>query len=585
MARSALAPAPAPVSTGQDAFAEAFGAFLIGEGILDEAEIGRARRAASLSGERFDAVLLKLGMVSEPALAAALARHLGLPLFVPGEAPLGRILPDALPYRFLAENRILPVALTDEALTIAVVDPLDTVPRDSVRFVVDRDVTTAVITLAAFEKALAALDTGDEPPGQAPPARPVEAEPSETDLQRLRDSASEAPVIRLVDQIIADGVGAHASDIYIEPSAHALRVRYRIDGVLRHASEVPSRLRAAVISRMKILSRLDIAERRLPQDGRIKLAVRGQDIDFRIATIPTIDGEAVTMRVLDRSHITLDFASLGFDAEQVAAMGHLMDLPNGIILITGPTGSGKTTTLYTMLKHVNRPTAKIFTVEDPIEYQLPGISQVQVQEAIGLDFPAVLRSILRHHPDMIMVGEIRDEDTARIAVQASLTGHLVFSTLHTNSAAETVTRLIDMGIERFLLGSTLRGIVAQRLVRRLCRSCAAPHEAAGPMADHILRAEPWLEALGPPDLRRPVGCEKCQGSGYSGQVSIAELLCVDPPIRDAILRAASGSEIEALARRNGARSLYGDGAARAWRGMTSIEEVLRVTNTLQGIAP
>ncbi len=323
-------------------------------------------------------------------------------------------------------------------------------------------------------------------------------------------------MIRLVDQIIADAVDAHASDIYIEPSAHALRVRYRIDGVLRHASEVPSRLRAAVISRVKILSRLDIAERRLPQDGRIKLAVRGHDIDFRIATIPTIDGEAVTMRVLDRSHITLDFPSLGFDDDQVAAMRHLMDLPNGIILITGPTGSGKTTTLYTMLKHVNRQTAKIFTVEDPIEYQLPGISQVQVQEAIGLDFPAVLRSILRHHPDMIMIGEIRDEDTARIAVQASLTGHLVFSTLHTNSAAETVTRLIDMGIERFLLGSTLRGIVAQRLVRRLCPACSAPHEAAGPSAEHILRAEPWLEALGAPDLRRPIGCEKCQGSGYRG---------------------------------------------------------------------
>jgi general secretion pathway protein E len=576
-------PVPAPV--GDDAFAETFGAFLIDEGLLERVEVSRARRASNLSGERFDAVLLKLGMMSEPALAAALAGHLGLPLFTPGEGPLGRILPEALPLRFLADNRILPIALTDEVLTIAVVDPLDTVPLDSVRFVVDRDVRFVVMTLAEFEKALASLDAGEDDGVGRETARPVEAEPSETDLQRLRDSASEAPVIRLVDQIIADAVDAHASDIYIEPSAHALRVRYRIDGVLRHASEVPSRLRAAVISRVKILSRLDIAERRLPQDGRIKLAVRGHDIDFRIATIPTIDGEAVTMRVLDRSHITLDFPSLGFDDDQVAAMRHLMDLPNGIILITGPTGSGKTTTLYTMLKHVNRQTAKIFTVEDPIEYQLPGISQVQVQEAIGLDFPAVLRSILRHHPDMIMIGEIRDEDTARIAVQASLTGHLVFSTLHTNSAAETVTRLIDMGIERFLLGSTLRGIVAQRLVRRLCPACSAPHEAAGPSAEHILRAEPWLEALGAPDLRRPIGCEKCQGSGYRGQISIAEMLCVDTPIRDAILRASSGTEIEALARRNGARSLYGDGAARAWRGTTSIEEVLRVTNTLQGAGP
>lgn len=577
--------APVYPTLGHDAFAEAFGAFLAEEGQLDRAEVSRARRAANLSGERFDAVLLKLGMMSEPMLAAALARHLGLPLFVPGEAPLGRILPDALPFRFLADNRVLPIALTDQALTVAVVDPLDTVPLEAVRFVVDRDVRFVVMTLAEFEKALALLDTNEERADGAPAARPADAEPSETDLQRLRDSASEAPVIRLVDQIIADAVDAHASDIYIEPSAHALRVRYRVDGVLRHAPEVPSRMRAAVISRVKILSRLDIAERRLPQDGRVKIAVRGQDIDFRIATIPTIDGEAVTMRVLDRSHITLDFASLGFDGEQVGAMLNLMDLPNGIILITGPTGSGKTTTLYTMLKQVNRPTAKIFTVEDPIEYQLPGISQVQVQEAIGLDFPAVLRSILRHHPDMIMIGEIRDEDTARIAVQASLTGHLVFSTLHTNSAAETVTRLIDMGIERFLLGSTLRGIVSQRLVRRLCPTCSEPHEAAPSMAAHMMRAEPWLDAFGPPNLRRPVGCEKCQGSGYRGQVSIAELLCVDGRIRDAILRASSGPEIEALARGNGARSLYGDGAARAWRGMTSIEEVLRVTNTLQGGTP
>ena len=579
MARSTQAiPSVAPAT-----FAQRFGAFLAEAGLLDEGSIARAGRAASLSGDRFDTVLTKLGMLSEPALAAGLARYLDMPLHVPSETPLTRILPEALPYRFLAENRILPVRLTGESLTIAVVDPLDTVPLESLRMVVDRAVTFEIMTLAEFEKAMAFLKREEQEEGTATIApRPAEAEPSENDLQRLRDSASEAPVIRIVEQIIADAVDAHASDIYIEPMPHALRVRYRVDGVLRQADDVPALLRAAIISRVKILARLDIAERRLPQDGRIKLAVRGQDIDFRIATIPTIDGEAVTMRVLDRSHVSLDFVSLGFDPEQVEAMRHLMRQPNGIILVTGPTGSGKTTTLYTMLKQVNRPTAKIFTVEDPIEYQLSGISQVQVQEAIGLGFPAVLRSILRHHPDMIMVGEIRDEDTARIAVQASLTGHLVFSTLHTNGAAESVTRLIDMGIERFLLGSTLRGIVAQRLVRRLCTQCSQPSEDAALLADHLVRADPGLEALGRPDLRRPAGCGGCRGSGYLGQVSIAEMLTVDASIRDAILRGCSGSEIEELARRNGARSLYADGISRAWRGLTTIEEVLRVTNTLQG---
>ena len=573
--------ATVPSNSASDAFALRFSAFLTEAGLLDESSAARALRAASLSGDRFDTVLTKLGILSESALVSGLARYLDMPVHVPGEMPVSRLLPDLLPFHFLAENRVLPVRLSADCLTIAVVDPLDTVPLESVRLVVDRDVSFEIITLAEFERALAALQAKGEGAGALPLLRSTDAEPSENDLQRLRDSASEAPVIRLVEQIIADAVDAHASDIYIEPTAQALRVRYRVDGVLRQADEVPARLRAAIISRVKILARLDIAERRLPQDGRIKLAVRGQDIDFRVATIPTIDGEAVTMRVLDRSHVTLDFPSLGFDPEQVAVMHQLMRQPNGIILVTGPTGSGKTTTLYTMLKHVNRPTAKIFTVEDPIEYQLSGISQLQVQEAIGLDFPAVLRSILRHHPDMIMIGEIRDEDTARIAVQASLTGHLVFSTLHTNSAAESVTRLIDMGIERFLLGSTLRGIVAQRLVRRLCTACSQPHEDASRLADHFLGADARLAALGQPNFRRPVGCESCRGSGYQGQMSIAEMLAVDPYIRDAILQQCSGSQIEDMTRQRGWRSLYDDGVTRAWYGVTTIEEVLRVTNTLQ----
>ena len=565
--------------------AENFGPFLLSQHLLDASSIARAERAAATAGDRFDLVLAKLGIMSETDLAACLARYLGLPLYTPGDEPLQPLLTDRLPPAFVIQNRVLPVRLEADTLTLAVVDPFDQMPLDSIRFVVDHAIRHAIITQADFERAAAAL-YGDQGSTEARkmPAHGSE-DTSEHDLQRLRDSASEAPVIRLVNQIISAAVDARASDIYIEPTGNALAVRYRIDGMLRVMEEVPPRLRAAVISRIKILAKLDIAERRLPQDGRIKLAIRGNDIDFRIATIPTIDGETVTMRVLDRSRVKLDFPSLGFEPAQIAALHRMMEQPNGIILVTGPTGSGKTTTLYTMLKHINHPTVKIFTVEDPIEYQLAGISQVQVQQSINLDFPACLRAILRHHPNTIMIGEIRDTDTARIAVQASLTGHLVFSTLHTNSAAETVTRLIDMGIEHFLLGSTLRGIMAQRLVRRLCVSCAQPHEVAQELADHLTKQVPALRALGPPNLLKPCGCEKCGFSGFRGQLSIAELMTIDERVRRAILQRLPAIEIESMARANGGGSMYEDGVAKAWQGLTTVEEILRLTTVLEAAPP
>jgi general secretion pathway protein E len=555
-----------------------FGAFLLDANLLDAPSVERARRAAEATGDRFDQVLTKLGLMSDANLATGLARYLNLPLVAPGSLPSEPILADRLPPAFVRENRILPVRLGAEGLTLAVVDPFDRVPLASVRFVVDEAIHYEIITPAEFERAVESLYGGDASSGADP--APAADDASEFDLQRLRDSASEAPVIRLVNQIIAEAVDARTSDIYIEPSAASLIVRFRVDGLLRVAQEVPSHLRAAVISRIKIMAHLDIAERRLPQDGRIKLAFRGHDIDFRVATIPTMDGETVTLRVLDRSRVKLDFPELGFDPDQIESFERLMAQPNGIILVTGPTGSGKTTTLYTMLKHVNRPTVKIFTVEDPIEYQLAGISQVQVQPNIDLDFPACLRAILRHHPNMIMIGEIRDTDTARIAVQSSLTGHLVFSTLHTNSAAESVTRLLDMGIEHFMLGSTLRGIMAQRLVRRLCPHCASPHEAAGAAAEHFAQRIPWLKEQGAPRLLRPVGCEKCQGSGFQGQLSIAELVMIDGDIQAAILQRVPAVEIGRIAHAKGARTLYEDGVCKAWRGLTTVEEVLRVTNSV-----
>ena len=389
--------------------------------------------------------------------------------------------------------------------------------------------------------------------------------------------ASEAPTIRLVNQIIFNAVELRASDIHVEPNVDSVLVRYRIDGALRTAQILPPNLRAAVTSRIKIMSRLDIAERRLPQDGRIKIAVRGVDIDFRVSTIPTVFGESVVLRILDRSRIDLNFERLGFHEKHIAALQELMAQPNGIILVTGPTGSGKTTTLYTALKGLNSSDRKLFTVEDPIEYQLAGINQVQVHPAIGFDFPHALRSILRQDPDIIMIGEIRDLETAQIAIQSSLTGHLVFSTLHTNSAAATITRLVDMGIENYLLASTVKGVLAQRLVRRLCRHCAEPHGNAEFWADEIARKAPAADVNGAPRIRRPRGCAECGQSGFSGRTTIAELLLIDAGIHRMILERSSDVEIERAARASGMSTMYESGIAKVWRGETTIEEVLQVT--------
>jgi general secretion pathway protein E len=360
----------------------------------------------------------------------------------------------------------------------------------------------------------------------------------------------------------------------VEPRVDGLQIRYRVDGALRAADVVPPGLAAAIASRLKIMAGLDIAERRLPQDGRVKLAVRGVDIDFRVSTIPTAHGESIVMRVLDRSRVTLDFSSLGFEAPIIDRLRSVMNFPNGIALVTGPTGSGKTTTLYTMLKELNRPELKIFSVEDPIEYQLPGVNQVQVHPAIGLDFPRALRSILRQDPDVIMIGEIRDAETARIAIQAALTGHLVLSTLHTNGAAASITRLIDMGIESFLIASTLKAVLAQRLVRRLCIACRKPMEAPSPW---IARASGADFACGPHAFSSPSGCARCRQTGYAGRTTISEFLVIDDRIRRLVSDAAPEAQIDETATTSGMRGLFNDGLAKAWRGETSVDEVLRAT--------
>ncbi len=397
--------------------------------------------------------------------------------------------------------------------------------------------------------------------------------PREDDTERLKDLASEAPVIRLVNQIIATAVETQASDIHIEPFEDRLRVRYRYDGLLHEADSPSVRLAPAIVSRIKIMARLDIAERRLPQDGRVKLPVRGQEIDFRVSTVPAMYGETVVLRVLDRNATVFDYDRLGLSKAVVARLSKALELPNGIVLVTGPTGSGKTTTLYTGLQALNTTIRKVVTVEDPIEFQLTGINQVQVKPQIGLTFARLLRSILRQDPDVIMVGEIRDLETAQIAVQAALTGHLVLSTLHTNSAAATITRLRDMGVEQYLLPAVLRGVLAQRLVRRLCTECRREEQAPAEVVERF--ALDRLIARRPIALWHPVGCPVCRHTGYRGRLAVAEFLQPSEAIERLIFAGADHADIEREAVAGGMVPIFEAGLRLALEGTTTLAELER----------
>ena len=568
--------ARSPGAEQAEDFSEAFGQRLIEANLLDAGSLDRARRAAATTGERFDRVLAKLGLVPEATLLEALASHLGTAVATVRSMPAAPVLAEIIRPEFIRSRQVLPLAAEDGHLAVAAVDPFDDEPLDALAYFTGRNVSMLLISASDFAHAVANL-YGER--GQTGKDRldPRLDDASEADVERLRDIANEAPFIRLVNQIIADAVESKASDIHIEPGVDGVAVRYRIDGHLREVQILASGLRAAVTSRLKIMAKLDIAERRMPQDGRIRVPVRGVDIDFRVSTIPTVYGESVVMRILDRSRVELDFEKLGFDSDRIAELGALMDQPNGIVLVTGPTGSGKTTTLYTALKRLNRPDVKVFTVEDPIEYEIARVNQIQVHPEIGLDFPHALRSILRQDPDIIMIGEIRDLETARIAIQASLTGHLVFSTLHTNSAAATVTRLIDMGIENYLLASTVIGILAQRLVRRLCMHCAAPHPNAAQWRQHIEREIRGSHSSRNIKVLKPRGCDACHATGFSGRIAIAELMTMNEEERALILAGAPDMELEAAARRGGMGTMYENGLDKVAQGLTTIEEVLRAT--------
>ena len=569
---------PVASPSAQDA-AEALaklGPALIDSGAVDSRTLERARRVASETGGRLDRVLTQLGLISERGLAEALAQLVAAPIVRPADYPDTALFVDRLKPKFLRKAHALPIVESEGRAVLAMADPLDVFTRNAVALALGRPVAVAVAVPIELEAAFDRLysEPGDGADGEAMlDAVVADDEPAEEDAERLKDLASEAPVIRLVNQMIARAVETHASDIHLEPFPDRLRVRYRYDGVLHELEPPPARLQAAIVSRIKIMARLDIAERRLPQDGRIKLTVRGHEIDFRVSTVPSLHGEKVVLRVLDRTAVEFDYEKLGLPPDIWQGIERALELPNGMVLVTGPTGSGKTTTLYTGLLKLNTVARNVVTVEDPIEYQLAGINQIQVKPQIGLNFASLLRSILRQDPDVIMIGEIRDIETVQIAVQAALTGHLVLSTVHTNSAAATITRLRDMGLEDYLMTATLKGVLAQRLVRRLCPVCKTGEPASSALIERF-----GLERLAPSNaitLYHSKGCAECRGTGFRGRRAIAELLVPNRTTDRLIFEGADDTAIERAAIADGMRPIFDSGLMAVLEGDTTIEEVVR----------
>jgi len=532
-------------------------------GLAPPETLARAQLVQSESGEPLDTVLTRLGLVSEQAMASAIAEATGLRVASPADFPDEALAADRLSPRFLRDARALPLRDNGTAIEVAFVDPLSPFAQRALCFALERAVIPLVARPSDLDVALDRLYPTDGA------AIGVAGEADEADVERLKDLSSDAPVVRAVNALIGRATEVQASDIHIEPTEDSLKIRLRIDGALRDEPPLPPHLKNAFVSRIKVMAGLNIAERRLPQDGRLRLAVRGHEIDLRVATAPTIHGESVVLRILDRSSLPLDFQSLGFDGDNLSRYRRVLRQPHGIVLVTGPTGSGKTTTLYASLAALNSADRKILTIEDPIEYRLAGINQTQVSPQIGFTFAAALRSFLRQDPDVMMVGEIRDLETAQVAVQAALTGHTILSTLHTNGAAAAITRLLDMGVEPFLITSTLNAVLAQRLVRRLCAEC---REAFTP-APETLEAL-GLGVVGFGRLWRSAGCDACGHSGYRGRIAVLELLILDAEIERLVLARAEAREIEAVA---GIRTMLDDGFAKARAGLTTLEEVLRVT--------
>lgn len=556
------------------------GEILFRRGLLDNEQLDKLRSQAVGAGDLLAAAIGQ-GMVEEEPALRALGDELGMEFVDLRNAEVDLDVVKAFPQKLIYRHSLFPLSRTNGSLTLATSEPLDVYALDEVSAATGLTIIPVVAEKSEIARlAKKHLGVGSETVEGLIAARDEDdtiqlLEDIESDGSELSEMAQEASVVRLVNEILVEAIDTRSSDVHVESQSAGLVIRYRIDGIL-HVQPVPpeiNRFQAAIISRLKIMARLNIAEKRLPQDGRIKLKVHGREIDIRLSVIPMIHGESLVMRILDKGSMKFDLQGLGMDPETHRVFSQLIRLPHGIILVTGPTGSGKTTTLYSSLLQIRSPENKIITTEDPVEYQLDGINQIQVHSKIGLTFAASLRSILRHDPDIVLVGEIRDQETAENAIQASLTGHLVFSTLHTNDAAGAFTRIVDMGIEPFLVSSTVEGIMAQRLLRRLCPKCK---EGYPPKQEDLPNDFPW-ELLGDKPLYRSVGCRHCRNVGYQGRMGIYELLVTNEQIKTLAHDRVSTWEIKKAALDAGMRTLRMDAWDKAIAGNTSVDEVLRVT--------
>jgi general secretion pathway protein E/type IV pilus assembly protein PilB len=556
------------------------GEILLRSGLLNERQLAQAR-AAQNNGTRLDQIAVELGLISEEQALRAIGGEMGLDVIDLSETEIDDSLLRLFPHRLLHRHSLLPVRRENGSLIVATSDPFDLYPLDELSAATGLSVIPVLASREEIAKLIKArlgvgsetveglLATADE--------RVQLLDEIESDGSELSEMAQEASVVRLVNEILLEALESRASDVHVESQQSGLVIRYRIDGIL-HSQPVPpeiSRFQSAIISRLKIMARLNIAEKRLPQDGRIQLKVAGRDVDVRVSVIPMIHGEGVCMRLLDKGRMKFDLKSLGMEPELYAKFHELIQLPHGIILVTGPTGSGKTTTLYSSLVEIRDDTTKIITTEDPVEYQLPGINQIQVHPKIGLTFAASLRSILRHDPDIVLIGEIRDLETAENAIQASLTGHLVFSTLHTNDSATAFTRLVDMGVEPFLVASTVEGVMAQRLVRSLCPECKKPYQ---PKHEDLPEDFPFEEfrRRGTP-IYKETGCRACRQVGYTGRIGIYELLVTSDRIRQLCHDRGGTWAVKRAAQEEGMHTLREDGWIKVLNGKTTVEEVLRVS--------
>jgi len=558
--------------------AKKIGELLLDEGLIEPEQLNRALEDQRQGGERIGAVLIKMGYISDDVLIEFLARQFRVPAVNPARLTIPRDIVGLIPPEIALKYHAVPFGLIGHTLNVAMADPGNLFVIDDIRFLTRKNVQVHVASENTIKKVLghhhAGDDNIDDVLGLLKEDMDVDLVESteEMDMSFLEDAAEQAPVVKLVHHILMDAIRKQASDIHLEPYEKTMRVRFRIDGVLYEVMRPPLQLRNAVVSRLKIMSRMDIAERRLPQDGRIKVKARGREMEFRVSVLPTLFGEKVVLRLLDKTGLQLDMTKLGFEDSQFRAFREAINLPYGMILVTGPTGSGKTTTLYSALSELNRISHNISTAEDPVEYSLSGINQLQVHDAIGLSFATALRSFLRQDPDIIMVGEIRDFETAEVAIKAALTGHLVLSTLHTNDAPSTIVRLLNMGVESFLVSSVVNLVLAQRLVRRVCAECRlvenVPREA---LIDLGVRQDEVGKFL----CYRGKGCPECNGTGYRGRVALYEVMTMHEKIREMVLIGASASEIKREAINQGMITLRRSGIGKLKQGTTSISEVIR----------